>query len=228
MQPFPKIKNKNIVAVFAHPDDESFGPSGALAKLAKDNNNLFLIVVTDGSRGLGRDQFKEKLSQIRKKEVEKAATILGVKKVFFLNYQDGTLCNKLYHQIAEKIFQIIKEIAASIILTYENLGVSGHLDHIAVSLICSYLYEKHPGQIKKIFYYCLLHSEKKSMKDYFIFWPQGYYKKEINYYLKIDQTLLEKKIAAIKCHQSQKKTWRRSLKKTFPANYLSIFSVANP
>jgi len=212
MQPFPKIKNKNIVAVFAHPDDESFGPGGALAKLAKDNN-LFLIVVTDGSRGIGRDHLKEKLSLIRKKEVEEAATILGIKKVFFLDFKDGSLCNNLYHQVAEKIYQIIKTINAGIILTYENLGVSGHLDHIAVSLICSYLYEKHPKQIKKIFYYCLLHSEKKSMKDYFIFWPQGYYKKEINYYLKIDQTLLEKKIAAIKCHQSQKKDMEAVLKK---------------
>jgi len=212
MKPFPKIKHKNIVAVFAHPDDESFGPSGALAKLAKENN-LYLIIVTDGSGGLGKDQFKEKLSQIRKKEVEKATVILGIKKVFFLNYQDGTLCNNLYHQIAEKIYQIIKAINASIILTYENLGVSGHLDHIAVSLICSYLYEKHSEQIKKIFYYCLLHSEKKSMKDYFIFWPHGYFKKEIKYYLKIDRALLEKKIAAIKCHQSQKKDMEAVLKK---------------
>lgn len=222
MQPFPKIKNKNIVAVFAHPDDESFGPSGALAKLAKDNN-LFLIVVTEGSRGLGRDQFKEKLSQIRKKEVEKAAVILGIKKVFFLDFKDGSLCNNLYHQVAEKIYQIIKAINASIILTYENLGVSGHLDHIAVSLICSYLYEKHPKQIKKIFYYCLLRSEKKSMKDYFIFWPQGYYKKEINYYLKIDQTLLEKKIAAIKCHQSQKKDMEAVLKKNISGKLFEYF-----
>lgn len=222
MQPFPKIKNKNIVAVFAHPDDESFGPSGALAKLAKDNN-LFLIVVTDGSRGLGRDQLKEKLSQIRKKELEKAAAILGIKNVFFLDFKDGTLSNNLYHHVAEKIFQIIKAINAGIILTYEKLGVSGHLDHIAVSLICSYLYERHPKQIKKIFYYCLLHSEKKSMKDYFIFWPQGYYKKEIKYYLKIDQTLLEKKIAAIKCHQSQKKDMDAVLKKNISGKQFEYF-----
>jgi len=222
MKPFPKIKNKNIAAVFAHPDDESFGPSATLAKLAKDNN-LFLIIVTDGSGGLGRDQFKEKLSQIRKKEAEKAAAILGIKEIFFLDYQDGTLCNKLYHQIAEKIFQIIKKINASIILTYENLGVSGHLDHIAVSLICSYLYEKHPEQIKKIFYYCLLHSEKKSMKDYFIYWPQGYRKKEIKYYLKIDQALLEKKIAAIKCHQSQKKDMEAVLKKLISTSPFEYF-----
>jgi LmbE family N-acetylglucosaminyl deacetylase len=222
MQPFPKIKNKNIVAVFAHPDDESFGPSATLAKLAKDNN-LYLIVVTDGSGGLGKDQFKEKLSQIRKKEVEKAAVILGIKKVFFLNYQDGTLCNNLYHQIAEKIFQIIKEINASTILTYENLGVSGHLDHIAVSLICSYLYEKYPKQIKKIFYYCLLRSVKKSMKDYFIYWPDGYHKKEIKYYQKIGQNLLEKKIAAIKCHQSQKEDMEAVLKKVPSIPFFEYF-----
>lgn len=201
MKKFPLIKNKNFLAVFAHPDDEAFGPSGLLAYLS-EKNNLYLIVITDGSAGKNSSGIKKSLSEIRKQEVQKSAKILGIKKVYFLNYQDGFLSNNLYKEIRDKIEEFINVLKIDYLLTYEPRGISGHLDHIFVSLVCSHIALKNK-KIKNLFYYCLSKKQRKNIGDYFIFFPPGYSHKEIEYYFDYSP-VLDKKINAIKTHRSQK------------------------
>ena len=110
MENFLPPKNKTILAVFAHPDDESFGPAGTIAKWSKDND-IYLVVVTDGRHGLGKEKFgPEKLKELRKKETLEAAKILGIKKVHFLDFEDGALSNNLYHNVAKKLTSLSKII----------------------------------------------------------------------------------------------------------------------
>ncbi len=201
MKKFPLIKNKNILAVFAHPDDEAFGPSGLIGYLS-EKNNLYLLVITDGAAGKNSLKIKKPLSEIRKKEVKKSAQILGIKKVYFLNYQDGFLSNNLYKEIKNKIEEFVNTLEIDYLLTYEPRGISGHLDHIFVSLVCSHIALKNK-KIKDLFYYCLSKKQRKNINDYFIFFPPGYSRKEIDYYFDY-LTFLDKKINAIKAHQSQK------------------------
>ncbi len=201
MKKFPSIKNNNILAVFAHPDDESFGPSGLLAYLSK-KNNLYLLTITDGSAGKNSLKTKKSLAEIRRKEVEKSAQILGIKKIYFLNYQDGFLSNNLYKEIRNKIEEVVGQLKIEYLLTYELRGVSGHLDHIFTSLVCSHIAQKN-NKIRNLFYYCLSTKQRKNIQDYFIFFPPGYSKEVIDYYFDFTQ-YLDKKIKAIKAHQSQK------------------------
>lgn len=226
MKKFPSIKNKNILAVFAHPDDESFGPSGLLAYLSK-KNNLYLLIVTDGGAGKNSLKIKKSLAEIRRKEVEKSAQILGIKKIYFLNYQDGFLSNNLYKEIRNKIEEVVSQLKIDYLLTYELRGVSGHLDHIFVAMVCSHIVEKNK-KIKDLFYYCLSKKQRKNIQDYFIFFPPGYFKEEIDYYFDFTQ-YLEKKIKAIKIHQSQKhdaveilKNMEREEKKEYFLSYKKI------
>lgn len=193
-------KNKKIVAVFAHPDDESFGPGGTLAKLAEENQ-VFLLSATKGDAGRGIKR-NIPLPKVRAEELKKAGKILGIKKIFFLGFKDGTLCNKLYHQLAKKITNKLNQIKPEMVITYEPRGVSGHLDHIAVSLTTSFAVSKLPF-VKTILYYCLSKEQRKLIKDYFIFFPPGYSKKEINLVVDI-ASVWEKKVAAIQAHQSQR------------------------
>lgn len=209
MKKFPLIKNKNFLGVFAHPDDESFGPSGLISFLAK-NNQFYLAVVTNGQAGKNYLNKNQSIALIRKKEVKKSAQILGVKKIFFLNYKDGYLSNKLYHQVSKKVNQIIEKFQIEYLITYEPLGVSGHIDHIFVSMISSYIAEKNK-QIKNLFYYCLSQQQRNLIKDYFIYFPPGYKKNEIDYYFDF-LPFIKQKINAIKTHQSQKKDLEEVLK----------------
>ena len=97
---------KPIVGVFAHPDDEAFGPGGTLASFAKERD-VYTICVTNGDAGQNSSGKTKELAQIRRDELLASAEVLGIKKVFFLDYKDGTLCNNLYHEIAGKIQTIL-------------------------------------------------------------------------------------------------------------------------
>lgn len=207
---FKKVK-KAILAIFAHPDDESFGPGGTLAKLAK-THNLYTICVTGGEAGQNaRPHTTRKLADIRNDEYKAAAKILGVKKSHCLGYKDGTLSNNKYHEIAGKIDEIVRKLKPETLVTFEPHGVSGHIDHIAVSMITSYVFRNNP-QIKKLMYYCLLDTRReKYLDDYFVYFPQGYKRSEVD--LEVDTTTtFKQKIEAIKAHKSQKEDGDRIIK----------------
>jgi LmbE family N-acetylglucosaminyl deacetylase len=203
---------KAVVAVFAHPDDEAFGPGGTLAKLAK-TCEVYIITVTGGEKGKNSlKKTEEKLSNIRKKELLEATKILGVKKVFFLGYEDGMLSNSLYHEIASKIDKKLKELKPETVITFEPRGVSGHIDHIAVSLITTFVV-KRLHFIKELLYHCILENQSKNMNDYFIYFPKGYKKSKIDKVVDI-KDVWEIKKEAMLAHKSQIHDAKRILKQT--------------
>ncbi|OGK19971.1 hypothetical protein A3C23_04700 [Candidatus Roizmanbacteria bacterium RIFCSPHIGHO2_02_FULL_37_13b] len=193
----------NIIAVFAHPDDEAFGPSGTIAKLAKDNN-VILLCATRGEAGEHHDPAEQaRLAQIREKELENSAKILGVKQIHFLGFKDGELCNNLYHKLAESIEHYCKKYQPGMLITTELRGISGHLDHIAVALTTTYVFYRLP-YIKELYYYCLTEDRREQIEDYFIYFPKGYNKSDIDLTNDISD-VWEQKINSIRAHESQKK-----------------------
>ncbi len=195
-------KGKNILGIFAHPDDDAFGPAGTIIKLSKENH-FYEVFVTNGQAGTNQLTGKKdvKLGEIRKNEALSSAKILGVKKVFFLNFQDGKLCNRLYHQVASLIQDIIKRYKIQVLFTYETRGVSGHIDHIFTSLVTTFLAEK---LSLPCWYYCLTREQRRFIQDYFVFFPPGYKKKQIDLLVDISD-VTDLKVKAIKCHRSQLK-----------------------
>jgi LmbE family N-acetylglucosaminyl deacetylase len=195
--------------ILAHPDDESFGPGGTVALLSQ-THDVYLFCATKGEAG---EDHSEKngmsLPEKRAQELRNASKILGVKEVIFLGYEDGHLGNSVYHEIAEKINVYVKKLQPDRILTYEPRGISGHLDHIAMSMISSYVYIKNEC-IKELHYLCLDLKQRGEGQSYFIYFPPGYPDSEIS--KRIDITpVLDKKIAAIKQHVSQIKDVEKML-----------------
>ena len=195
------MKNK-LVCVFAHPDDEAFGPGGTIAKFTKDHD-VYVLCATRGEAG--GNNHNSNISEIRPNELLESARILGVKKVFFLGFTDGQLCNSIYHELAKKITAIIKKLKPENLLTFEPRGVSGHIDHITVSMVTSYVFI-HSPIVKTLYFFCLteeLVKEEKKLGDYFIYFPPGYKKSEINKTIGISD-FWETKVKAMSAHQSQK------------------------
>ncbi len=193
---------KSVVCILAHPDDEAFGPGGTIAKLSKEND-VYLLCATKGEAGL-EGKVKD-IANIREKELMKSANILGVKKVYFLGFEDGTLCNNLYHKLASAIKEKLDFLKPQILITFEPRGVSGHIDHMTVSMVTTYVFQK-SAYIKKLCYYCLpdwlIKKMRERMSEYFIYFPPGYKKSDID--IVIDtSSVWEKKVEAMKKHQSQ-------------------------
>jgi LmbE family N-acetylglucosaminyl deacetylase len=188
---------KTIVGIFAHPDDETFGAGGTLAKLAK-TNDVYILCATKGE--IGQNFLKKgKLDDLRARELQNAAKILGVKKVYFLGFTDGTLSNSLYHKLAAKITARLKKLRPDTIITFEPQGVSGHIDHITVSMVSSFVFWK-LDFVKNLWQVARPYSKQRF--DYFIYFPKGYKKEEIDKTVNIED-VWDKKVKAMMEHKSQ-------------------------
>lgn len=193
---------KPVVGIFAHPDDEVFGPGGTMAKFAREGRDVYLICVTDGDAGINSSGIDRDLGEIRKEELLASAEILGFKKVFFLGYKDGSLNNNLYHEVAEKITTILVDLQPELLITFEPRGVSGHIDHVAVSMITSFLFEK-LSFVQEVWYYCITEAMRALYPSYFIYFPPGYKASEIEKVVDISSVWEQKEEATHK-HASQK------------------------
>lgn len=81
-----------VLVVMAHPDDAEFGVGGTVARWAREGRHVTYVILTDGNRGSSDPAMTaERLAQIRHAEQRAAALKLGVKDVFFLGYDDGSL-----------------------------------------------------------------------------------------------------------------------------------------
>ena len=158
-----------LLAVFAHPDDESMGTGGVLAKYAAEGIETYLVCATRGERGWwdseGPNPGLEGVGRIREKELENAGKVLGLKEIHFLNYIDGDLDQVNSSEAVERIVPHIRRIKPHVIVTFAHDGGYGHPDHIAISqftnaaIVCaadaSYVdAEKLPShRVSKLYYY---------------------------------------------------------------------------
>lgn len=192
------LKNKKIICVFAHPDDEAFGPAGTIIKLSR-HNEVQIICVTDGRSPGSRTR---NLSEIRKGELEKSCKVLGVDKIHYLKYADGSLNNANYHDIAQDVIKILDREEPNILITFDPKGFTGHLDHIAVCMITTFVFKK-LHSIESLFYFCGSKKFTDLIPSYFVHMPAGYKKSEVDLSVDVSDIWVEK-INAIKCHVSQK------------------------
>lgn len=202
---------KKIVGIFAHPDDEALGPAGTLALLARENE-VHLICVTSGEASGKTAEEKMKIGETRRLELRKSAEVLGIKEVYFLGYEDGELKNNIYHHLARDIQRKLEEINPDTLMTFEWRGISGHIDHITVSLVTTYVFYRLESA-KKLMYYCICRAESELMHDYFIFFPPGYEKNEVHEVISVEG-VWEQKVKAMQSHQSQIKDVETVLKNT--------------
>jgi LmbE family N-acetylglucosaminyl deacetylase len=132
-----QISMSRLLFVLAHPDDESLGFGGTIAKYASEGAEVFLITATKGQRG--RFKLNESrpsndvVGQAREQELYAAASILGVKEATVLNYMDGDLDKANHKEITSTIASHIRRIKPHVVLTFGPDGVYGHPDHIAIS-----------------------------------------------------------------------------------------------
>jgi len=202
------MKKPVAFIILAHPDDEAFGPGGTITILSQ-THVTYLLCATKGEEGENHSTKEGDIFDIREKELKKSAEILGIKEVFFLGFKDGELCNNLYHKIADKIQMYVDKYKPSLFVTAEPHGVSGHLDHIAVSFISTFVYRRSPS-VKEIWYNCIDRIQSVGTRDYFVYFPPGYKAEDIDKTVDIS-SVWDTKIAAIKAHESQQKDSKRIL-----------------
>jgi LmbE family N-acetylglucosaminyl deacetylase len=128
-------KPQRILVILAHPDDPEFFCGATLARWANAGHEIHYLLLTNGNKGGGLEVSPEKLSIIRQKEQKKAAAIIGVRSIRFLNLEDGYLIPNL--ELRKEIVRAIRREKPDILVTcdptmlYNWMGRVNHPDHRA-------------------------------------------------------------------------------------------------
>jgi len=124
-----------LLAVFAHPDDETFRPGGTLALLARGGVRVQVLTATRGEAGACGDPplcTPRDLPARRERELECACAALGVESLRFLGYADGHLAEADAECLIAQTVAAIRATGAQALLSFGPDGLSGHPDHIAI------------------------------------------------------------------------------------------------
>lgn len=124
-----------LLAVFAHPDDESFGPAATLAKYVAEGVRITLISATRGETGEISDPqlaTPETLGEVREEELRCACRAIGIQELRLLGYRDGQMSSYDPQEVEGKVVRAIREVRPQVVLTFGPDGISGHLDHITI------------------------------------------------------------------------------------------------
>lgn len=129
-------KNSKLLVVMPHPDDEAVFAAGLIYKTAMTGVDVDLCCMTNGEKSTHRHGLKQNddLSTVRKKEVEEAARIMGVKTLICANLPDGGLSEK-WQDVMDFLIREVNEFKPTHVLTLEPDGIYGHPDHIMLSLV---------------------------------------------------------------------------------------------
>jgi LmbE family N-acetylglucosaminyl deacetylase len=125
-----------MMVVVAHPDDESLGMGGTIARYASEGVSTILLTATRGERGrhgASRSSLPAELGALREAELLAASRVLGISEVRCLGYCDGALDQADPHEAAALIATHIRRFRPHVILTFGPDGAYGHPDHIAIS-----------------------------------------------------------------------------------------------
>ena len=132
---------RRLMVVTAHPDDESLGFGGVLARYSSEGVETVLVTATRGERGRyfghpvdsADHPGRAALSSIRERELRAAASTLGVRHVAVLDYEDQGLDHVPVSDGVPAIVEQIRRARPHVVLTFAPDGAYGHTDHIALS-----------------------------------------------------------------------------------------------
>ena len=148
---------KTILAVLAHPDDESFGLGGTLALYARKGYSTYYVCATRGEAGTVDEEYMRGFSstaEMRTDELMRAAQQLGLKDVFFLGYRDSGMpgmeenkhpdaqINHSIDEVAGRVVKYIRELKPEVVLTHDPIGGYKHPDHIHIHNATKLAFEK--------------------------------------------------------------------------------------
>jgi LmbE family N-acetylglucosaminyl deacetylase len=132
-----------ILYIYAHPDDESFGPSFLMKQQVEEGDEVFLLTLTRGGATKARHKLGlniEQMGEVRYKEMQKVEKLLGLTDMTVLNLPDGGLQEMDPRDIEKIVTEHIKKIQPQLIVSYPVHGVSGFHDHLVTHAVVKRAY----------------------------------------------------------------------------------------
>jgi LmbE family N-acetylglucosaminyl deacetylase len=202
--------SRTILAVFAHPDDESVaGP--VLARYARDGNKVYLVIATKGEKGANERAAipaGDALAKVRREEATCACKQLGIEPPIMIGINDGemgAIASPLGHniqEVADRVAQLITELHPAAVITWGADGGYGHPDHRLVGDAVTQVIESSKSDVK-LYYVGFSPTQTELVNK---IWPIIWHATDPAYlpvhvsFSKADLTAAQR---AIECHKSQ-------------------------
>ncbi|HEX2895092.1 MAG TPA: PIG-L family deacetylase [Marmoricola sp.] len=121
----------SVLAVVAHPDDESFGLGAILDAFSRAGAEVTVLCLTHGEASTIHGVTGE-LATLRESELREAARALGVSAALLCTYADGALAGQL-DRLTTEITDVLEQRRATGLIVFDPSGVTGHPDHAAAT-----------------------------------------------------------------------------------------------
>ena len=161
------LAGKRLLAVFAHPDDESLACGGLLARCAAEGARVTLLCATRGEAGERVPGCSDEvgLGIVRRGELHDAAERLGIHEVILLDHPDGELPGENYALFRQEMLVAIRYARPDAVITFGPDGLYWHPDHI-------YVHERVTEAVKQ------LASDQPSL--YYVVFPEDLMRKVLD------------------------------------------------
>ena len=129
------LAGRTILAIFAHPDDESIACGGTLARAADAGARVVLLCASRGEAGSVCDAAlvpDGDLGRVRTHELRDAAAVLGIAELIVMDHPDGDLRWDHVPELHHEIVTTIQRYRPDAVITFAEDGLYWHLDHIGV------------------------------------------------------------------------------------------------
>jgi LmbE family N-acetylglucosaminyl deacetylase len=131
------MRGRRLMAIVAHPDDETAGLGSTFAHYGRLGVSTSLVMATLGERGWTGPEAEspglEAMGQIRRAELQAAVEVLGIDEVAHLGYTDGDVDQAEPAEIIRTLVGHVRRLRPQVVMTFSPDGAYGHPDHIAIS-----------------------------------------------------------------------------------------------
>ncbi|TFF90074.1 MAG: PIG-L family deacetylase [Promethearchaeota archaeon] len=108
----PVVVPDSILIFAPHPDDELLSCGGTILKYKNWGTKIYIVVSSSGIGGYSKEEYLEDIRDIRKNELEKSMSLLGVDKYYFLEFDEINPSRKYVKSFTE----IIRDLRPTIVL----------------------------------------------------------------------------------------------------------------
>jgi LmbE family N-acetylglucosaminyl deacetylase len=197
-----------VLAVWAHPDDESFLAGGLLAEVARRGGRVVTVTATAGEHGIGEsvDRSPATVAARRIAELDAALEVLGGESAIHLGYEDGGCDQVTDHLAIHLLGRFVDRIEPDVIVTFGPDGVTGHPDHQAVGHWVRRAVAERGDRVPLVTTAAAnaWHDEGiDRLHSIEAFWPGFPERGGDGIVVQLDAELVDRKLAAIACHASQ-------------------------
>ena len=204
----------NILYIYPHPDDESFGPAHVMSKQRRQGYEVYLLTLTKG--GATKQRFSygysiEQMGKVRYQEMKHVAQVLDLTDMTVLDLPDSGLKEVDPREIEHVVREHIERIQPQIVVTYAVHGISGFHDHLVVHAVVKRVFVELRGKkapyLKRLAFVTL--TEEDAQKSQY-FHLSGSTPEEIDCVVEVETNDIDRWYKALDCYVTFQKIIERS------------------